>query len=492
MATAATKQLSQRTIAIIGGGFCGCALAAALLRHPPAAPTRIILIERRRSVGCGVAYASGPFPYVLNVPAARMPPLCDDPSQLVRFAQSRVPGAGAQSFLPRALYGDYLRDALRTAELTAPPHVRLERVHGEATEVRHGQQGTALLVRVGGRQEAMDHVVLACGDPPPVARAYAADVPGHPAYVRDPHQQDFIRPSDRAVLLVGTGLTMIDVAVAIAERNPDAHIIALSRHGLLPNVQREAWAPVLERSFDVRARLATTSMRVLVAGVRALCSTVQRRGGDWREAIGRVRELAPLLWRELDEVQRRRFLRHVRVYWDVHRHRMPHAVAEKIDDLRRSGRLQLRAGCIRQLCADGERLVALWRPRGHFEIREAWVDRVIECSGADHRIDETADVLLRNLLDGGLASVDPTGLGLRTGKLGALLGADGRAAGRLFYLGPMLRAASWEATAAVELDARARELAAALAGGASSAVHPFAVHSPVCYTAATDAVTSAI
>jgi uncharacterized NAD(P)/FAD-binding protein YdhS len=456
-------QSRPRTIVIVGGGFSGTVLAVNLLRHITDVPTRIVLIEREAEVGCGVAYAPRSFPYLLNVPAGRMSATSDDPGQLVKFARRQMPNVHEESYLPRHLYREYLQDKLRSAELAAPHHIRLQRRHGEVTCVRPIRQSALMLVSVGAQQLLADQVVLACGNPTPADKPYAADVAAHPVYVHDPHRDQGVRASDRCVLLIGTGLTMVDVAIAAAARNPTIRIIALSRHGLLPTVQRDPFASVLDAELALPAYGVGSSLRRLVAAVRSLATAAQERGGDWREVITRVREVAPALWQSLGETERRRFLRHVRVYWDVHRHRMPPALAERVNELCRSGQLQVRAGCVRQLCAEAGGVAVLWRARGRFDTQELWVDRVVECSGLDHRLERTADVLLRQLLDAGLASPDAAGLGLRTGKHGALIDTDGRASTRLFYLGPMLRADHWEATAVSELRLHAEKLAVALA-----------------------------
>lgn len=452
----------SHTIVIIGGGFSGTVLAARLLRSRIAIPTRIVLIERRAQVGCGVAYASRTFPFLLNVAAGRMSASSNDPLHLVAFARSRLPDVDSGTYLPRQLYGEYLQHALNEAEHAAPPQVRLERIHGEATAIHLIERSGPVIVDAAQRRWLADQVVLACGDPPAVCRAYATDVCAHPSYVRDPHEGECIRASDDVVLLIGTGLTMADIAVAAVAKNRSVRLIALSRHGMLPAAQSEPCPPVLDARLDLHSHFDSSSVRGMFAGARSLVRTVERRGGDWREVFMRMRDLAPKLWGNLSEVERRRFMRHARVYWDVHRHRMPPAVAEQVFSLRRSGQLQVRAGCIEQLCADGNRIVTVWRPRGRFNTQELCVDRVVDCSGADRRLESTNDVLLRYLLDSGLASPDPAGLGLRTGQFGALIDADGQSTKRLFYLGPMLRADHWEATAAGELRVRAENLAAVL------------------------------
>jgi uncharacterized NAD(P)/FAD-binding protein YdhS len=458
-------QPRSATIAIIGGGFSGTVLAANLLQRPPLAATRVILVERRDHVGCGVAYAPGAFPYLLNVPAGRMSATSYDPGQFIEFARRHLPGAGADSYLTREFYGEYLQQFLRSAELAAPRHVQFERVHGDASAVRPLHAAGPLLVQLAEQQFLADQVVLACGDPPPAAKSYAAQVAGLTAYVPDPHQAQTVLPSDRTVLLIGTGLTMVDVAVAAAAHNPDVKIIALSRHGRLPSPQHSPSDAVLDVRLDLCGLLASRSLRSMVGSVRQLIRGVQAQGGDWREAITRTRECAPALWQKLSEADRQRFLRHVRVYWDTHRHRTPPEFAERVDAMLASGQLQVRAGCIAQLYGAAGRIGVRWRARGCRDMQQFSVDRVVDCSGSSHRLQRTGDPLWRQLIDAGMASPDAAGLGLRTGRHGALLDASGRPAERLFYLGPMLRADHWEATAVGELRGRAESLAAVLSQG---------------------------
>jgi uncharacterized NAD(P)/FAD-binding protein YdhS len=459
---------SGRVIAIIGGGFSGTVLASYLLHGCTTGRLRIVLVERRDQVGCGVAYAQTSFPYLLNVPAGRMSVLAEDSTDFVRFSQQRLPNVTKDAFLPRHIYGEYLRETLLAAQSSASPEVYLERLQGETRYVHAVDTHGPLIVSVGARQLLADQVVLACGDPGPVAKPYASDVVGHPAYIVDPYREFIGRPTDRALLLIGAGLTMADVAIAAAARNPELRIIALSRHGLLPMRQSEGMATVLPPSLQL-SHLPGLPLRGVVRQVRAWLRGVQEQGGDWREAITRLRELVPQLWRAMGESDRRRFLRHVRTYWDVHRHRMAPDTADRIAELQHEGRLNVCAGSMVQLCADGDRIVALWRPRGRYETRELWVDRVIECSGPDGRLERSTESLWRQLLVDGIATVHPTGVGLRTGPHGALLDAHGRPSRRLFYLGPMLRATHWEATAVGELRVHARALAEELAATHRSA-----------------------
>ena len=456
-----------RTIAIIGGGFCGTVLAVNLLRRLPGQPCRIVLIERREQLGRGVAYQATGHRLLLNVPAQRMSADAQDPLQFARFAQRRDPALGAQHFLPRELYGDYLQELLREAAQAAPVGVTFEAIRAEASALhRINGHGPYLIGLSERRQLLADDVVLACGDPPPVDAPGAPGVAQHPSYICDPHQPAALGADCGRMLLIGTALTMADVALAVAAHNKGVELHALSRHGLLPAIQSDTAGHGVDAAADeLRAGLADGPIgaRRLLRAFRALTGDLQRRGGDWLDAVNAARLAAPELWQRMPTAERERFLRHLRVYWDRHRHRMPPATAAHLARLRRAGRLHIHAGHVRSIeDADGS-LRVCWRPRGASAVRELTVDRVIDCSGSGRRLGRTRDPLLRDLMASGLAVTDPLSLGWLTGAHGALIDRDGRAARHLYYLGPMLRAAHWEATAVGELRVHAQQLATALA-----------------------------
>lgn len=455
----------QRTIAIIGGGFCGTVLAVNLLRRPPAQPCRIVLIERREQLGRGVAYQVTAHRPLLNVPAGRMSADAHDPLQFVRFAQRRDPDVHAQQFLPRELYGDYLQQLLREAAQAVPAGLKFERIRDQADALHRIDANGPYLVGLSERGRLLaDDVVLACGDPPPADAPWGPGIAQHPGYVSDPHRHSPAAADCKRVLLIGTALTMADAAVAAAAVNPCAELHALSRHGLLPAVQCATAGRTTDAVADFRRCIGDGPIgaRCLVRALRALTGDLQRRGGDWIDGVNAARAAAPELWQRMPDAERRRFLRHLRVYWDVHRHRIPPATGARLTRLRQAGRLQIHAGQVRAIEDAGGSLRVCWRPRGASSLRELTVDRVIDCSGSAGRLARTRDPLLRDLMAGGLAVPDSFGLGWLTATHGALIDRDGRAARHLYYLGPMLRAAHWEATAVGELRVHAQQLATAL------------------------------
>jgi len=454
-----------RTIVIVGGGFCGTVLAANLLRRPPPGPTRLVLIERDGAVGRGVAYADRGFPYLLNVPASRMSANTAAPNEFLEFVQRRIPNASGEDFMPRALYGEYLQEFLMAAQLSAPSNVRLDVLHGEVTNVRRLERHLPLQIELrDGRKLTADDVVLALGNPKPASLAVAAPVVDHPAYVADPWSTQLQFSRDQKILLIGSGLTAADVinaASADPQRTPTLH--ALSRHGLVPPRQTAFRPDAFKGDGNALILAASTSLRGLTKSVRLLAREAESVGGDWREAITFVRNMAPTIWQRLSEHDRVRFLRHLRALWDVHRHRLPLQLIQRIDALRKAERLYVHAGQLLRFADRDGRVEVTWRRRGTRSEHTEVFDRVVNCTGPDYAIARSTEPLWRSLLQCGLCVSDPLGLGLRTGPRGAVIDADGWPGPHLFYVGPMLRADLWEATAASELRVHAERLAALLA-----------------------------
>jgi uncharacterized NAD(P)/FAD-binding protein YdhS len=317
-----------------------------------------------------------------------------------------------------------------------------------------------------GRSIPADRVVLALGNPPSALHAWARGLSNHPAYVHDPWRMPKSLRAQHSVLIVGSGLTMVDVALALSLEGGEVPMVrTISRHGLLPLGQTIFRPTAVQGSGEALLSNASSIRRVFAAS-RALAREVQRMGGDWREVVTFVRHLAPELWRALPAAERRRFLRHAQSYWDIHRHRLPPRMAQRIDHMRRSGRLHIYAGRIRQLVPEGDELRVVWRRRGSTENESFAVNAVINATGPDFAIKRSSDPLIQSLRASGLVSSDDLDLGLRTGPNGACVSADGIPSQELFYLGPMLRADHWEATAAPELRAHAERLARHLAGHA--------------------------
>jgi len=454
-----------RTIVIVGAGASGTIVAANLLRQPPRGPTRLVLIERSEEAGRGVAYAQRSFPYLLNVPAGRMSANSRAPREFLHFVQDRIPVASAEDFLPRALYGEYLQEFLLAAELSAPGNIRLERWRGEVGGIRRLERHLPLEVELlDGRRLTADDVVLAPGNPPPATPAVLAGVVHQAGYIANPWAQELRFARHETVLLIGTGLTMADVvSAASADRSAMPKMHAVSRHGLVPPRQTPFRPEAFRGDGNALLLAASRSLRGLTSAVRLLATEAEKCGGDWREAVTFVRHMAPTIWQRMPERDRARFVRHLRAHWDIHRHRLPPPVLQRIDALRGSGQLQVHAGRLQSVKPRAGQFEVTWRARQAQQPHTVTVDRVVNCTGPDYGIARSGEALWRNLIQRGLCVPDRLGLGLRTGPSSAVIDADGWPGPHLFYVGPMLRADYWEATAVAELRGHAEQLAALLA-----------------------------
>jgi uncharacterized NAD(P)/FAD-binding protein YdhS len=189
---------------------------------------------------------------------------------------------------------------------------------------------------------------------------------------------------------------------------------------------------------------------------------------DWRAVIDALRPIIPELWHGLSQREKRQFIRHLRVWWDIHRHRMAPQIADRIEGAQASGQLRVRAGRIVGMAVDnGLASVAICGPGGG-DRQTLTAARVIDCTGHGCDISRNTTPLLRKLFRSGLARPDRINLGLDVSDEGALVSTAGIASARLFAVGALTRGSAWELTAVPELRRQclftARVLGKRLAG----------------------------
>jgi uncharacterized NAD(P)/FAD-binding protein YdhS len=450
----------MNTIVIAGAGFSGVASAIQLLRRATG-DLHVILINRSGPMGRGLAYGTASPDHLLNVPAGNMSVLADDPSHFLDYCRRLDPSVTAGTFVARRIYGDYLAWALDQGERQAPAGVRLTRLTGRVVAVTR-QRCNTLRVQCedGGRYE-VDRVLLALGhaparDPGPVGTAIAAG----PRYVRDPWRAgalDGLVAGDR-VLLLGTGLTAVDVANTMLRSAPGVRMIAMSRRGLVPQPHRDG--AVAPTAADVSAVAAQPPrVRAQLRALRHCVDATLAGGGDWRDVVAALRPLTASWWQALPLPERSRFLRHLQPYWDVHRHRVAPAAYASFAMARQDGVLHVQAGRVLACEEHPGGVIVRYRARGACTTSEIDVARVINCTGTESDPQRMADPLVRQLLEDGLMQADPLGQGVLAAADGALVDAAGQCSSGLYYLGPLLKARDWEATAVPELRRFALEFA---------------------------------
>jgi uncharacterized NAD(P)/FAD-binding protein YdhS len=261
-----------------------------------------------------------------------------------------------------------------------------------------------------------------------------------------------------AVLLIGTGLTMVDVVISLLDSGHTGPIHAVSRRGLLPNAHADA--PVPGASIELPL---PSGLRALTRWLRNATQAASAAGQDWRAVIDGLRPHTQALWQSLSTVEQARFLRHLRPWWDVCRHRMAPEIARRIEAARASGQLCVHAGRVEAAALSGAGADLRLRPRGQIGTIGLSVDRVVNCTGPEGDITRVADRLTQALLRDGLARPDALALGFDVTATGAVLSRDGASSGGLFALGPLTKGVFWEITAVPDIRRQCAEMAAHLA-----------------------------
>ncbi len=443
-----TVSFPRRRIGVIGAGFTGTMLAVQLAERLGAA-AEIVLIDRSDTFGQGIAYATANDSHILNVAAGNMGAYAHDPGHFLAWLkQAGYPGA-KDGFLRRGLYGSYLKDLLGR-------YPGIVRMAAEVRKVETDDRGLVLKLSHGPRIR-VDQAALCIGNlppPSPVERHIARIC--HPHYLANPWHADGLAAvgEQEAIVLVGTGLTMVDIVLDLQSRGHRGPITALSRHGLLPTAHRPS--PVLEPGIDWQ-RVPASAM--------ALLRTIRDRikEGNWRSVVDSLRPHTQALWKRLPLDERRRFLRHLKPYWEVHRHRLAPEVADELERLKGEGRLAVVAGRVREVAPGPLGIRVTIRERGKKAVRAIDAGWIVNCSGPALDYEGAGDPLLRSLFKAGKVRAGPLSLGLDADDEFRLIDAIGQASPRLFAIGPPLRGVLWETTAVPDIRRQCVALAEIMA-----------------------------
>ncbi|MBF9220231.1 FAD/NAD(P)-binding protein [Hymenobacter ruricola] len=451
-------------ITIVGGGFAGTALALQLRQQPALRQAEIHLIEPREIPGPGLAYSARRPEYLLNVRPGALSLYPDAPGHFADWLKTQPESAaGVPEFAARATYGRYLQEELGAAlaPTAAAPRILWHNSRALTAPLRGGP-GRRQVLLANGTEISSDYVVLALGNfPPPPPAGPDHRYLHHPGYHADPWAIGNLRrigPDDE-VLLIGSGLTAVDVLLALHKDGHRAPVTVVARHGRWPTAHGPVAPPY--PSFYPELADKTTVAGVLAVFKRHLRAAAAQ-GVDWRQVIDCLRPDLGRIWGAWPLVEQRRFLRHLAGPWSVARHRSPPQNAQALADLSAAGLVQLKIGTVREILPAGDHLNVRVRPHG---APGSWLTarHVVCCAGPLLDYGRIADPLVMHLRDAGHLAADPLGLGMLTDAHGAVRGPDGVVSATLFTLGPSRRPAYFESTAVPELRQQAAALAAELA-----------------------------
>ena len=460
------EPLPQCDIAIIGGGFSGLMSAAQIAAAAPGASLGVF--ERRSRPGPGVAYGACDGEHLLNVPAARMGAFAEKPTAFHEWLEREFPGRfGASDFAPRALFGRYLLETVAGALGAAGSRPRF--VSDAVVHLERHAFGFELLL-ASGRTVLARGVVLAVGLPQ--ARAPWRGVGGdalatipRKLLVDDPWEAGALEgiPADGTVVVVGSGLTAVDVVLGLRRRGHRGKLVLVSRNGRfpLPHAAAHGAPPALDAAELSRG--PREAFRLVRRTVRELAA----HDHDWHGAIDGVRPHATKVWQAWSTEQRAYFLRRLRPYWEIHRHRVPPRLLALLDAERAAGTLDLIAGSIASMApvAGAEAIDVRIDVRGNGArgaVQAHCAERVVNCVGPVTSVTDTVDPLLGSLFRSGMAVGDALGLGLRSDAEGRLLDAQGVSQQGMRLVGALRRGELWESTAVPELRVQAAVAAGSL------------------------------
>ncbi|QDE38394.1 pyridine nucleotide-disulfide oxidoreductase [Luteibacter pinisoli] len=447
-------------VAIIGGGAAAATLVSELLERRTPRPLHLTWFAGSAQPGRGVAYGTPSERHLLNVRAASMGMFVSKPGGFLEYAQALDPTVKGSDFLPRRLYGDFLQSRVDAAIKNAPQFGHDINVMPFAAEsLVPSPEGVA--VGYGDEEAHVEAAVLAIGSLPPRPLAGVADAAlASGRYVTDPWPYlAGVESDDRPlrVLVIGLGLTAVDVMLDLSARWPNAHFTALSRHGHLPEPHlAAASAPGDDGTDLVESMRDDPNVRGWLHRLREAAESAD----DWRTVVDGMRPYTQGLWNDLPASERARFLRHARWAWERARHRMPPQVARAVGKLEAACKLTRMRGRMQSvsLRMDGD-LDVVRRETGKDTTVSETYDIVIQTVGLNTDTLRTEHTLMRQLVIDDLVTPDRMGLGLAAQPDGHLLDGNGKPRGNLFAIGSLLRGALWESTAIPEIRKQAQSVA---------------------------------
>jgi uncharacterized NAD(P)/FAD-binding protein YdhS len=432
-------------VAIIGGGFSGTMVAAQLGRRG----IRSVLIEGNGRMARGIAYSTLEPAHVLNVRAEVMSAWPEDLEDFARVIEAE--GGTAKDFSERRRFGRYLDAILEQASsegLVTP-------VEAKAVSATRDGDGWSIALD-DGRKVSARALVLAIGNQEPAPMAVAQAISPE-RFINNPWGREAkaavaqLAGTDGGVLILGTGLTAVDLILSLDAIGHRGRIVALSRRGQMPRGHIPYEPVPVERE------------EVPQGNVLKLWRWLRRRGAEvgWRAAVDSLRPHTSALWQGFGEAEQRRFMRHARPWWDVHRHRIATEVAERMKQLVGSGQLEVAAGRILAMReTDGGVEVDIAR-RGRECAETRLFDTVVNCTGPLGAMARTQNPVLKQMLDDKLIAVDPLGIALDVDE-------RDRAGDGVWALGPMTKGKHWEIIAVPDIRGQAAAVAAAISAALES------------------------
>lgn len=416
---------------------------------------RVDLFEPGAEIGAGIAYGTEHPGHLLNVPAKGMSAFANEPGHFLDWLSGQTkwmpPGGWTpNSFVPRRLYRDYLSSLIAPYLSDSAGRLRIHRAR--IVDLAESPEGVEVVTDKGDSHRA-DCAILATGNESPAGKGarWRRDYWSSPS--------GFDIPRNASVVIVGTGLSMVDSVVSLLDAGHEGPIAALSRRGLVPR-PHDLCLPAMLDGPDVPFGTPIASL------CRWLRGRVAQQGeggaGNWRATLDGLRPHTQRLWQSMGVDARRRFLRHARPWWDVHRHRMAPEIHARLQAALMAGQLGIHAGRLAPFEETADGVKVRFTPRGSMSERVIDAGYVIDCRGQSANAGSTGNPLLGKLLARGMLRPDPLGLTLDVTAGCAVIDAGGQVSKRIAAIGPATLGTFWEIVAIPDIRVQAEALAGRL------------------------------
>lgn len=449
--------LQKNTIAIIGGGFSGAATVIHICRsyHKP---IKILFFNEGYPVAKGIAYSSQSKYHVLNVAASKMSLFNNEPLHFVNWVRNIYAEFDDENlenmFLPRSIFGEYVAKHFNHA-IKNSANVEVVEIKKQVNDVVF-VNGRYDITTSGNEKFAADKILYAPGNfIPEIPKAVGSDLIEQKKYFSNPWTDDATDNLNNGdVLILGTGLTMVDTVLSLLEKNFEGNIIAASTHGFfpLPHRKYEPYSDILielKRPYSINQIFDVFRKHVQEARKRNLFGAA---------VVDALRPFTQDIWLQLDLSEKKRFINHVRHTWGLARHRLPVEVYERIAPLLQSYKLKILAGRIKESkLADGKVEVMITERKSQIPVFMK-VQRIINCTGPQTNVTKVKDSLMQNLLKRNLIEPDELDLGIRATAYGNVI-TENKISTSFFTIGSTLRGVLWESTAVPEIRVQAERVA---------------------------------
>ena len=451
--------MKEKKIAIIGGGFIGAVTAIHLARYSKT-PLEIIIIEPSKTMARGVSFSTQDSDHRLNGPSNIQFLYPEDIESFTKWLEHSGTLLKDHSakindgriYARRRDFGKYVEQELFNHTKKNVSNSTISHYQDIAVSISR-KKNTWYIFLNQLSSILVDKVIITPSNFLPSIPIELSPITKDPRFFSNPWSCDFsnkIKAGAR-VLIIGTGLTMSDMAITLLRDHKKIKITAISRRGLLPQRQRETlpqeplWDALMRPIPNfIENHGSHNSVFRIFKIFRENVAKLKDKNIEWQVAFDDIRDAAYKLWPSLSIKEKGKYFRHLSPWYESHRFRLPPQTAQKLDDYKQQGKINYYAGSIIRVEVKNNFIQIHLRLRHNQEIVIENFDNVINCTGPERDPRKINNPIFAQLIDDGYATPSPFGMGFEVNNKYQSISLDKSPIKGLFFLGPLTRNAFGE------------------------------------------------